>query len=217
VALLFWLPLSCTGVVSHRSSGLHGFRRRDECQCQWLKKSRSHELQEEAPKSTLNVKERETISNDLGYLAQNQMRAGSRCNNFFDYSKGLSSQSVMLIRCRLFLSVFLFVIGFGAGAALAQGPGYGPPPGYRPEYPGYYHEHHERHIVRALYGTRSRYADVTEIVRRFASDGIRFEVSNETFGVDPYKGKGKHLRVIMVDHEGVEFERSWDEGDSVRL
>ena len=131
----------------------------------------------------------------------------------------------MLIRCHLFLSVFLLVIAFGAGAASAQDyePGYGPPPGYRPEYPGYYHEHHEhhehyeRHIVRALYGTRGRYADVTEIVRRFAHDGVRFEVSNETFGVDPYRGKGKHLRVIMVDHDGAEFERSWDEGDSVRL
>ena len=150
------------------------------------------------------------------------IQAGSLCDNFFDYSKGLSSQSVMLIRCRLFLSVFLLVTAFGAGAAFAQDyePGYGPPPGYRPEYPGYYrehHEHHERHIVRALYGTRGRYADVTEIVRRFARDGIRFEVSNETFGVDPYRGKGKHLRVIMVDHDGGEFERSWDEGDSVRL
>jgi hypothetical protein len=150
------------------------------------------------------------------------IQAGRLCYNFFDYSKGLSSQSVMLIRCSLFLSVFLLVIAFGAGAAFAQDyePGYGPPPGYRPEYPGYYrehHEHHERHIVRALYGTRGRYADVTEIVRRFARDGIRFEVSNETFGVDPYRGKGKHLRVIMVDHDGGEFERSWDEGDSVRL
>ena len=71
--------------------------------------------------------------------------------------------------------------------------------------------------MRALYGTRGRYADVTEIVRRFARDGIRFEVSNETFGVDPYRGKGKHLRVIMVGHDGAQFERSWDEGDSVRL
>jgi len=149
-------------------------------------------------------------------------QAGSLCYNFFDYLKGLSSQSVMLIRCHLFLSVFLLVMASGAGAAFAQDyePGYGPPSGYRPEYPGYYHEHHERyerHIVRALYGTKGRYADVTEIVRRFARDGIRFEVSNETFGVDPYRGKGKHLRVIMVDHDGVEFERSWDEGDSVRL
>ena len=134
----------------------------------------------------------------------------------------------MLIRCHLFLSVFLLVNAFGGGGAFAQEvypqeppPGYGPPPGYRPEYPGYHHEHHDEHherrIVRALYGTRGRYADVTEIVRRFAREGIRFEVSNETFGVDPYRGKGKHLRVTMVGHDGEEFERSWDEGDSVRL
>jgi hypothetical protein len=36
------------------------------------------------------------------------------------------------------------------------------------------------------------------MVRHFAREGIPFEVSNETFGVDPYKGKGKHLRVVMV-------------------
>ncbi|MBV8175215.1 MAG: hypothetical protein JO151_11720 [Verrucomicrobia bacterium] len=117
----------------------------------------------------------------------------------------------MLIRRRLFLSVFLLTIAFGLGGASAQD--YGPPPGYYHEH----HEHHERHIVRALYGTRGRYADVTEIVRHFDRDGIRFEVSNETFGVDPYRGQHKHLRVVMVDHDGREFERSWDEGDSVRL
>lgn len=58
---------------------------------------------------------------------------------------------------------------------------------------------------------------MTGIVRRFARDGIPFEVSNETFGVDPYKGQEKHLRVTMVRPDGVQFERSWDEGDRVRL
>jgi hypothetical protein len=87
-------------------------------------------------------------------------------------------------------------------AASAQGvypseppPGYGPSPGYRPGYHGYYEG---RRIVPAVYGTRGRYVDVTRMVRHFAREGIPFEVSNETFGVDPYKGKGKHLRVVMV-------------------
>jgi hypothetical protein len=127
----------------------------------------------------------------------------------------------MLKRCYLFLSVLLMAILFGGPAASAQGvypseppPGYGPPPGYRPRYPGYYEG---RRIVSAVYGGRGRYVDVTRIVRHFAREGIPFEVSNETFGVDPYKGKGKHLRVVMVRPDGEQFERSWDEGDSVRL
>jgi hypothetical protein len=127
----------------------------------------------------------------------------------------------MLNRGYLFLSVILMAIVCGGSAATAQTvypseppPGYGPPSGYRPGYPGHYAE---RRIVRAVYGARGRYADVTGIVRRFARDGIRFQVSNETFGVDPYKGRSKHLRVIMVRPDGVQFERSWDEGDSIRL
>jgi hypothetical protein len=54
-------------------------------------------------------------------------------------------------------------------------------------------------------------------VRRFARDRVRFEVSNETFGIDPYKGRSKQLRVVMVRPDGEQFERSWDEGDTVRL
>jgi hypothetical protein len=55
------------------------------------------------------------------------------------------------------------------------------------------------------------------IVRRFARDGIRFQVSNETFGVDPNIGRRKHLRVIMMRPDGVQFGRSWDEGEQAGL
>jgi hypothetical protein len=48
-------------------------------------------------------------------------------------------------------------------------------------------------IVRALYGTRGHYIDVTRIVRQYAWRGARMEVSNETFGFDPYKGKEKNF------------------------
>jgi hypothetical protein len=71
-------------------------------------------------------------------------------------------------------------------------------------------------IVRAVYGTHGRYVDVTEIVRRFARDGVRFQVSNETFGVDPYKGHSKKLRVIYEDDGGTS-EKEYDEGDRIRL
>jgi hypothetical protein len=71
-------------------------------------------------------------------------------------------------------------------------------------------------IVRALYGTRGHYVDVTPTVRRYASRGARMEVSNETFGFDPYKGKEKRLRVIFSGPSG-NYERSWREGDTVRF
>jgi hypothetical protein len=118
---------------------------------------------------------------------------------------------IMLNRCYLFLSVFLVTIVFGGSAATAQAvyPS-GPPPGYHGHYA-------ERRIVRAVYGAGGRYADVTGIVRRFARDGIRFQVSNETFGVDPNIGRRKHLRVIMMRPDGVQFERSWDEGEQAGL
>jgi hypothetical protein len=87
--------------------------------------------------------------------------------------------------------------------------------------PGYHHEEHWHHdeirIVHAVYGAHGRYADVTEIVRHFAHRGEPFEVSNETFGVDPYRGKTKHLRVTMVRPDGDEVERSWEEGETARL
>jgi hypothetical protein len=87
----------------------------------------------------------------------------------------------------------------------------GPGPGS--SYPG---DDFGPRIVRALYGAHGRYVDVTETVRRLAGDGVRFEVSNETFGFDPYKGRGKKLKVIYEEN-GETFEKAYDEGDHVRL
>jgi hypothetical protein len=82
---------------------------------------------------------------------------------------------------------------------------YGPPGG-------------EEHIgiVRALYGRHGHYIDVTRIVRDYAWQGAEMEVSNETFGFDPYKGEEKKLRVIFSGPDG-NYERTWDEGDTVRF
>jgi hypothetical protein len=89
--------------------------------------------------------------------------------------------------------------------AQGYGYGYGPPSGAV-----------RVGISRALYGTRGCYVDVTRIVRRYAWRGGRMEVSNETFGIDPYKGKEKKLRVIFSGPGGG-YERRWDEGDTVRF
>jgi hypothetical protein len=73
-----------------------------------------------------------------------------------------------------------------------------------------------RRIVRAVYGAHGRYVDVTEAVRSFASNGVKFKVANETFGIDPSKGNSKKLRVIYEEN-GETSEKSYDEGDEVRL
>ena len=86
---------------------------------------------------------------------------------------------------------------------------YGPRPGYG--------ERHAGRIIRAVYGAEGKYADVTAIVQRFAREGIRFQVSNQTFGVDPNYGVHKHLRVIMMGLDGMQSEISQDEGESIRL
>ena len=121
----------------------------------------------------------------------------------------------MLKRHSLSIALLLAVLAsISAYAQSDYSPGYGPPPGY-------HHDDHWHHddirIVHAVYGAHGRFADVTEIVRHFAHRGEPFPVSNETFGVDPYRGKTKHLRVTMVRPDGDEFERSWEEGDTARL
>ena len=83
----------------------------------------------------------------------------------------------------------------------------GPPAGYGERYAG--------RIIRAVYGAKGKYADVTGIVQRFAREGIRFQVSNQTFGIDPNHGVHKHLRVLMMGLDGMHFEIS--EGESIRL
>ena len=113
-----------------------------------------------------------------------------------------------------------------AGREFPPGPYYPPGPGtgvYRGRIIGRTPEYRDEggygygpRIVRAVYGTHGRYVDVTETVRRLVSQGVRFEVSNETFGVDPYKGRGKRLKIIF-EEDGRTSEKEYDEGDHVRL
>ncbi len=128
-----------------------------------------------------------------------------------------------MTRKRLCLALS-FVLAGASGVISASAQGYyppGPPPGYYPGYPERYRPppgpYYGPKVERAVYGTRGRYIDVTAQVRRFARHGVRFEVSNETFGFDPYKGREKELRVTLIRPDGVRIERRWDEGDNVRL
>jgi hypothetical protein len=88
--------------------------------------------------------------------------------------------------------------------------------GYGGGWPDYDDGYRGTTIVRAVYGTRGRYADVTRTVRRYARRGESFRVSNDTFGVDPYKGRSKQLRVVF-ERYGRRFDREWSEGDRARF
>jgi hypothetical protein len=71
-------------------------------------------------------------------------------------------------------------------------------------------------IIRATYGTREHYVDVTGRVRDLVRDRQPFLVSNETFGVDPYEGRIKRLRIFYIRH-GEQREKEYPEGASVKL
>lgn len=71
-------------------------------------------------------------------------------------------------------------------------------------------------IVRATYGAKGRYADVTGIVRDRVRYRMPFKVANETFGVDPYPGKGKNLKIYYI-RGGQQRENEYREGDTVRI
>jgi hypothetical protein len=133
---------------------------------------------------------------------------------FFDDIGHYSSPTVMLKRHFLFSAILLALLGSVSAYAQSEYPP-GPPPGYRHE--DRWHHDQDRQVVRAVYGAHGRYADVTEMVRHFARTREPFQVSNETFGVDPYRGKSKHLRVTIVRLDGDQLERSWEEGDMARL
>ena len=71
-------------------------------------------------------------------------------------------------------------------------------------------------IIRATYGTKGRYVDVTGIVRDRVTYQTPFTVSNDTFGVDPYPGKGKRLKIYYVRGDE-RRESEYREGDLVRI
>lgn len=71
-------------------------------------------------------------------------------------------------------------------------------------------------IIRAIYGTRGRYADVTGIVRGRVRDRKSFTVANGTFGVDPFPGQGKRLKIYYARGDE-QREKEYREGDSVRI
>jgi hypothetical protein len=66
--------------------------------------------------------------------------------------------------------------------------------------PGRNLEDHEPaiRIRRATYGARGHYVDVTNRIRQLARDRQPFTVSNETFGIDPFPGQQKLLKISYL-------------------
>jgi hypothetical protein len=54
-------------------------------------------------------------------------------------------------------------------------------------------------VLRARYGIYGHFINVTSVVRHYAFPGGKMDVSNETFGFDPFKGEKKRLHVVF-DH-----------------
>jgi hypothetical protein len=71
-------------------------------------------------------------------------------------------------------------------------------------------------IIRARYGARGRYVDVTGLVRRLARDRQPFTVSNDTFGVDPYQGQQKWLKISYL-RGSTHRNQQYEEGVQVQL
>jgi hypothetical protein len=71
-------------------------------------------------------------------------------------------------------------------------------------------------IKRAAYGAQGHYVDVTDRTRQLARDHQPFTVSNETFGVDPFPGRQKFLRISYL-RGSVHRTRQYAEGAKVDL
>jgi hypothetical protein len=54
----------------------------------------------------------------------------------------------------------------------------------------------EYRILQARYGTAQRNVDVTQRLKELARNDVSFSIENETFGVDPDKGRKKTLRIF---------------------
>jgi len=71
-------------------------------------------------------------------------------------------------------------------------------------------------VLRARYGVYDHFIDVTRVVRHYAFPGGKMDVSNETFGFDPFKGEKKRLHVVFDTPNG-RYQRDYDEGDTIRF
>jgi hypothetical protein len=81
--------------------------------------------------------------------------------------------------------------------------------------------HRETHrlplrIVKASYGAKGRFVDVTSRVRQLVRNRRSFTVSNQTFGLDPYRGQRKWLKISYY-RGSLQHSQQYEEGRQVQL
>ena len=70
-------------------------------------------------------------------------------------------------------------------------------------------------ILSAQYGTKNRHVDVTDRLRELARQDRTFRMNNNTFGVDPDRGRTKALRIYTRGPDGRERKFEYREGSTV--
>lgn len=72
-------------------------------------------------------------------------------------------------------------------------------------------------IIQAEYGWAGRYVDVTRQLSRYSNgDSLQVRVENGTFGIDPYRGADKEIRVTY-EYRGQRLQARVREGDTLYL
>ena len=73
----------------------------------------------------------------------------------------------------------------------------------------------EFRILQALYGTSEHHVDVTRRLRDLARDDRAIALTNDTFGVDPHRGRSKTLRIYVRTRGGQERMFEYPEGSTI--
>lgn len=87
--------------------------------------------------------------------------------------------------------------------------------GDRGERRGDGHDDGEFTILYATYGASGRDVDVTERLRDLARRDQRFRLTNDVFGVDPWPGQTKILRIVARDRAGQQRNFDYREYETV--
>ncbi len=73
----------------------------------------------------------------------------------------------------------------------------------------------EFRILQAVYGTAEHHVDVTRRLRDLARDDRAIALTNDTFGVDPHRGRSKTLRIFVRTRDGQNRMFEYPEGSTI--
>ena len=73
----------------------------------------------------------------------------------------------------------------------------------------------EFRILQAVYGTQEHHVDVTRRLRDLAREDRPIALTNDTFGVDPHRGRSKTLRIFVRTRDGQNRMFEYAEGSTI--